>query len=311
MMPPEHRLARALLLFFRHGPWTDADCALWRSLTGSEEVTTKVLCDLARSMLPPPVILPGWVTDVLAAKRVSTLSPVHRRLIETSDRDDLAFQHTVLCQTSLPYRDPGDNVRLWERGHGNATLQVQAGHIANPGTQTMVPIGLPWGTKPRLILAHLNAEALRHRSPVLEVEGSLSAFVKRIRGFGGGREIRMFKDQLARLSASNVRLAIFHENHALQVNSQIITAFELWLEKDERQRALWPSTIKLSPEYFASLQAHAVPLYEADLAALAHPPRRSTSMRGWRSGCIGWRRRNPHSSPGRRSKSSLVPTMFA
>jgi hypothetical protein len=28
--------------------------------------------------------------------------------------------------------------------------------------------------------------------------------------------------------------------------------------------------IKLSKEYFLSLQAHAVPLYEADLAALAH-----------------------------------------
>jgi len=33
---------------------------------------------------------------------------------------------------------------------------------------------------------------------------------------------------------------------------------------------LWPSTIQLSLDYFASLQEHAVPLHEADLAALAH-----------------------------------------
>ena len=44
---------------------------------------------------------------VRAAKKVNTLSRVHRRLIEpieTEDGDDarLAFQHTVFCQTSLP-----------------------------------------------------------------------------------------------------------------------------------------------------------------------------------------------------------------
>jgi Plasmid encoded RepA protein len=33
---------------------------------------------------------------------------------------------------------------------------------------------------------------------------------------------------------------------------------------------MWPSTIQLSHDYFVSLQEHAVPLNEADLAALAH-----------------------------------------
>ena len=80
----------------------------------------------------------------------------------------------------------------------------------------------------------------------------------------------MFKDQLARLSAANVRLALFRERRAMQIDSQIVAAFELWPEKDEWQHASWPSVIVLSPDYFASLQAHAVPLYENDLAALAH-----------------------------------------
>lgn len=210
---------------------------------------------------------------VRAAKKVNTLSHVHRRLIEPLTPDDdsrLAFQHTVFCQTSLPYRDPGDDVRLWQREQGAITLQVQAGYVANPATQNMMEVGLPWGTKPRLILAHLNAEALRQGSPVIEIESSLTAFVKRIRGFQHGREIRAFKDQLTRLSASNVRLAVFREKHAHQINTQVITAFDLWLHKDDRQRVLWPSTIRLSQEYFTSLQAHAVPLNEADLAALAH-----------------------------------------
>lgn len=210
---------------------------------------------------------------VRAAKKVNTMSRVHRRIIEAEQDDErsLAFQHTVFCQTALPYRDPGEDVREWKRINGSVALQVEAGSIWSQAAADFLRLGLPWGTKPRLILAHLNAEALRQGSAEIEVESSLSAFVKRIRGFQHGREIRAFKDQLTRLSAATIRLAAERDDHrTVQVNSQIVTAFELWPEKDERQRVLWPSTIRLSTEYFASLQAHAVPLYEADLAALAH-----------------------------------------
>jgi hypothetical protein len=214
---------------------------------------------------------------VRAMRRANLNSRVHRRLIEPvelTEQDNeprLSFQHTVFCQTGLPYRNPGDDVRLWQRAQGAAFLEVQAGRAFDPSIRTTVEVGLPWGAKPRLILAHLNAEALRQDSPVIEVERSLSAFVKRIRGFDGGREIRFFKDQLSRLSSALIRLAYARgDDHAHQIETKIITAFDLWLHKDERQRVLWPSTIQLSLDYFTSLREHAVPLNEADLAALAH-----------------------------------------
>jgi hypothetical protein len=213
---------------------------------------------------------------VRAAKKANTLSRVHRRLFEQPDElaeqdsDELAFQHTVFCQTSLPYRNPGDDVRQWQREQGAVSLLVEAGQAMHPKTHQWVKLGLPWGTKPRLILAHLNAEALRQQSPVIEVESSLSAFVKRIRGFQHGREIKMFKDQLSRLSVAVIRLAMTRGDRAFQINSQVVTGFELWPELDDRQRVLWPTTIRLSRDYFDSLQEHAVPLNEADLAALAH-----------------------------------------
>jgi hypothetical protein len=199
------------------------------------------------------------------------LTRVHRRLIEPiEEAAELSFQHTVFCQTGLPYRNPGDNVREWQRDQGAVSLLIEAGRARHPVTGEWIKLGLPWGTKPRLILAHLNAEALRQGSPVIEVEGSLSAFVRRIRGFDHGREIRMFKDQLARLSGALVRLVMTAGDRAFQIDTKIISAFELWPEWDRRQRILWPATIALSGEYFASLQKHAVPLREADLAALAH-----------------------------------------
>jgi Plasmid encoded RepA protein len=210
---------------------------------------------------------------VRAAKKVNTMSRVHRRLIEpieTEQDNELAFQHSVFCQTSLPYRNPGDDVRLWQRSQGTTMLLIQAGYVVRPREQRFLNVGLPWGAKPRLILAHLNAEALRQKSPVIEVESSLSAFVKRIRGFQHGREIRGFKDQLIRISNASFSFATALADGDVQTNGFIIESFKLWPEKDDRQRVLWPTTIEFSTKYFESLQEHAVPLNEADLAALAH-----------------------------------------
>jgi hypothetical protein len=200
---------------------------------------------------------------------------IQKRLIDTagllnSEKQDVTFQHSILCQTSLPYRDPGDDVRVWERLNGTAHLKILAGEAMHPQLGRLVPLGLPFGPKPRLVLAHVNAEALRAGSPEIEIEDSLTAFVKRLRLDPKGRNMRTIKDQLARLSAASVRLGLLRDGRAITVNSQIVTAFDLWFPKDARQRVLWPSTVRLSLDYFESLKAHAVPLDERALSALSH-----------------------------------------
>ena len=205
------------------------------------------------------------------------LTKVQSRAIKTSvaiemdPPEQISYQHTVLCQTSLPYRNPGEKILEWEREQGLVSLLVQAGKAKNPDTRKWVQLGLPFGPKPRLILAHLNAQAIKTGSPVIEMEDSLTAFVKRIQGRSPtGPEFRKFKDHLGRLSAATIRMAVSTDEHALQVNSQIVDAFDLWFPKKEGQRVLWPSTIHLNERYFSSLQNHAVPLDERALSALGH-----------------------------------------
>lgn len=207
---------------------------------------------------------------------IKPLSRIQQRLIrsavqiEAEDPDSILYQHTVFCQTGLPYRDPGDDIRTWERLNGHAHLKVLAGEAMHPEQLRLVPLGLPFGPKPRLILAHLNAEALRTGSPEIEIEASLTAFVKRLKLDPKGRNMRIIKDQLARLSASSIRLGLVRDGRAITVNSQIVSAFELWFPKDHRQRVLWPSSVQLSLDYFESLQRHAVPLDERALVHLSH-----------------------------------------
>jgi hypothetical protein len=163
-------------------------------------------------------------------------------------------------------------VRVWQREQGLASLRIEAGAVRDPSSRAYIELGLPYGSRPRLILAHLNRQALLHGSPRIDVEHSLTAFIRRIQqGDPNGKEVRRFKDQLSRLAASLVRLAVdLSEDRAFQVNTQIIDAFELWLEKDERRRVLWPSVVELSPRYFDSLSRHAVPLDERAIGALAN-----------------------------------------
>jgi len=197
--------------------------------------------------------------------------------IATETLEQLAFQHTVLCQTCMPYRNPGDEIRVWDREQGDIALRIEAGVARHPETNRWVELGLPFGPKARLILAHLNAEALRIGSPEIEVERSLTAFVRRLqdptkRGKSGpnGYQIRAFKDQLARLSVAAIRMAMMANKHTVQINSQFVDVIELWLTKDENNRVLWSPTLHLNHRYFDSLQKHAVPLDERALAALAH-----------------------------------------
>ncbi len=212
----------------------------------------------------------------LPTKNVSSLSKISKRLASSSydismnDPDNITYQHSVLCQTGLPYRNPGDELRKWERVQGKVTLFVKAGEIINPKTKRFDDVGLPFGPKPRLILAHLNSEALKKSSSVIDVGSSLTGFVKRIGLDGCGKDIRAIKNHLNRLSCATIRLGYVDNYKAAQVNGQIVKAFDLWFEKDERQRVFWPSTIKLSEEYFNSLMTHAVPLDERAVAALSH-----------------------------------------
>lgn len=204
-------------------------------------------------------------------------SPVTRRLVESGlaidhkKPDRITYQHTVFCQTCLPYRDPGD-VKLWERKQGKVILSVEAGRVINPQTEKYVQLGLPCGPKPRLLLMHLNAEALKNQSPEIEVEDSMTAFVERVLGYSpNGYQIRTMKEQLARLSGATIRLAtVLSEEEAFQVDIKVVTAFNLWFPKDSRQRVLWPSAVRLSQEYFDSLTRHAVPLDERAVSALSH-----------------------------------------
>lgn len=189
--------------------------------------------------------------------------------IRQSAPDRIDFLHSIQCQCGIPYKNPGDGVLEWDRKQGNASLRIEAGSAIDPRTGDFVRLGLPYGEKPRLVLIHLATEAVRTGSPVVDVEESMTAFARSLGLETNGQQLRALKDQLARLAAATVRMGVVGEGRAVQVNTQFVSAFDLWFPKQADQRVLWPSTVRLSEEYFQSLGQHAVPLDARAVAALA------------------------------------------
>lgn len=205
-----------------------------------------------------------------------TLSRKQRQLIDASadiladPPDRLGFLHSAQCQIGIPYRNPGEGVTEWDRNQGNASLRIEAGSALDPKTGKFVKLGLPFGEKPRLVLIHLATEAVKTGKPVIDVEDSMTAFARSLGLETNGQQLRMLKDQLARLAATTIRMGVVEEGgRAIQVNTQFVSAFDLWFPKEENQRVLWPSTVRLSDEYFQSLGRHAVPLDHRAVGALS------------------------------------------
>ena len=55
------------------------------------------------------------------------------------------FLHTIHCQCGIPYKNPGDDVREWDRKQGTASLRLEAGSAIDARTGRFIKLGLPYG----------------------------------------------------------------------------------------------------------------------------------------------------------------------
>lgn len=200
------------------------------------------------------------------------LSRTESELIDASVRiksdppssNDFTFMHSIMCQVGLPRsRVSGAE---FERRCGAAGLYIRAGKIWDGKQFLQQPV--PYGPMPRLVMAYLNTQALRSKSPEIDVANSPSAFLKRLgKNSSGGKNgsYTNFRKQLLALSACSITLGFNTAEKAITYDGKPIQKFEAWIGNSDNQGALWPGVITFSHEYFTTLSEHAVPL---DLRAL-------------------------------------------
>jgi Plasmid encoded RepA protein len=188
----------------------------------------------------------------------------------------LRHMHSVLAVCGLPYRQLPSTQRDYRRQQGNMAITVTSGMLDDDrGNPHLQPV--PFGPKARLILLHLCSEAIRQKSPRVEIADSFTAFVRDM-GYpdsGGVRgPMTAFKTQLNALAACTMRLSVWTQGRVSMRHITPIESLDLWLPSDHSQRTLWPSTVTFSPTMFESLTRHALPVNIHAVRALAGSARK-------------------------------------
>ncbi len=97
--------------------------------------------NVGAGLKPIGLVLPTLKPLSLTPKRLFAVLP-------PDTEEGIIYQHSVLCQTCLPYRNPGDESRRWTRKNGFLTLEVAAGRAFDARLADFVDVGLPYGPKP-------------------------------------------------------------------------------------------------------------------------------------------------------------------
>lgn len=210
--------------------------------------------------------------DELAARRAGMGRDQLRRdtireVIETDPTgpENLQHIHSVLALCGLPYKRPEEGTSHFVRRYGRNSLALTAGMLTNPATGNMEAQGLPYGPKARLLLLHLCSEAIRQKSPVIEIADSLTAFIRDL-GFpvtGGARgSLKQFKEQLNRLAACHMQIGMWDPatGAARTINAAPVESFDVWLPNHPDQKVLWTSTLTFDDRFYKSLMNHALPV---------------------------------------------------
>lgn len=210
--------------------------------------------------------------EVKNNSRPQGLSRAESELIDASVRiksdppssNDFTFMHSIMCQVGLPRSRV--NGTEFERRCGAVGLYVRAGKIWDGKQFVQQPV--PYGPMPRLVMAYLNTQALRSKSPEIDVGNSARGFLKQLgKESSGGKNgsYTNFRKQLMALSACSITLGFSTAEKAITYDGKPIQKFEAWIGNNDNQGALWPGVITFSQEYFTTLSEHAVPL---DLRAI-------------------------------------------
>ena len=184
----------------------------------------------------------------------------------------LGFAHSFLTSTTLPYRNPGDDVRRITRTSGSGSLLIEAGVIPS-ADGGFVDVGIPYGSLSRLILLNICSEAVRTNSPVIPIKDSFTRFARNLGISVNGRSLKRLREQINRMSGVSIRLSKHHNGVADVFQGPIFSQFRAELPEDERQRTFWTSVVELNPKFYESLRSHAVPLDMTAIAAVSNNAR--------------------------------------
>lgn len=214
--------------------------------------------------------VPSWIQEVIETHLA----------IEAEDAKSagsLGFMARALVIATMPYKDPKSDV--FKRENGDFRLRIVAGYEG----------GVPFGIYPRLLMSWVATEAVRTKSPVIELGDSLSVFLRDVldiqRGGGKRGSSTRVAEQMKRLFGSlitaqytgdmqhrgfklrNIMIADALDLHEEELqldypedNTAQATSNTLWIPQARELAGTWKSKVRLSDSFFRECIDRPVPI---------------------------------------------------
>jgi hypothetical protein len=205
-------------------------------------------------------------------RQAALLADIDRRVVDAAlrymgDEDgDVGFVYSGWAQAALPHRRLPDD-EVWQVQTEKVTLLVEPGkRIVADGKP--VSVGVPYGSRARLIMLYLQTEALRTGSREVELGRSLRAWLARMGIPHGGKSIKEVREQAERISRCRLTFHIQQGGRAGLLNQHIVDTAMFVDGDDPTQGSLFLETARLSETFFEQLQRHPVPIEEAAIRAI-------------------------------------------
>ena len=219
----------------------------------------------------------GQVHDILEArgKQAALQLDFGRNVVEAAsaymaDEDGgIGFLYSGWCQAALPHRRLPDH-KGWQVSGDRYCLIVEPGMRRGAGGEP-VHVGVPFGSRARLILIYLQSEALRTGSREVVLGKSLRDWMSRMGIPVGGKNLEIVREQTERISRCRLTFEVRQGNRVGLTNQNIMdSAIFLEPEEDDTQRALFAQTARLSEAFYEGLRKHPVPIEEAAIGAISN-----------------------------------------
>ena len=181
----------------------------------------------------------------------------------SDEENATGFLFSGWCQTALPHKRLEDD-KIWTLETDHVKLMVEPGSVH--GLDGPVRIGVPFGSRARLILLFLQSEAIRTNSREIELGRSLRVWLGKLGVPIGGKSMKDVRDQAVRLSRCRMTFQITRGQHTGFINQNIVDTAMFSAESSGSML----ETVHLSERFFSELKRHPVPLQEAAIRALSN-----------------------------------------
>ena len=96
----------------------------------------------------------------------------------TEEANEVGVTYSGFCQASLPHKRLAPS-EAWVRRNEQTTLMVEPGRLLKPGALEPEFLGVPYGSRARLILLYLQTRALRSQNREVELGRSMRVWLQR------------------------------------------------------------------------------------------------------------------------------------